>query len=192
VKEIREYDVVRVVNLRKENRPFDGTTGVMRPPRIGDVGTVVHEYKPEDLTAPVRVENVDEKGMTIWLADFERDELELVIDMRDYEKQVARVLLGAAGIEALFEVLATVVDTEYEYTGHGYFLTLKHPSLPAERLVLDTPMISGRAKGVEEVGFVAFLENHEFALECFSYGDGIPEDFRDRNVEIQIGERPEV
>lgn len=82
MKEIREYDVVRVVKLQKENRPFDGTAGVMRPPRIGDVGAVVHEYKPEDLTAPVRVENVDEKGMTIWLADFVRDELELVTAAR--------------------------------------------------------------------------------------------------------------
>jgi hypothetical protein len=50
----------------------------MRSPRISDIGTVVHEYMPEDPTAPVRVENVDEDGMTIWLADFERDELKLV------------------------------------------------------------------------------------------------------------------
>jgi hypothetical protein len=78
VTEIREYNVVRVVNLRIENRPFDGTAGVMRPPRIGDIGAVVHEYRPIGRTAPVRVENVDEDGMTIWLADFERDELELV------------------------------------------------------------------------------------------------------------------
>ena len=76
--EIREYDVVRVVSLRIANRPFDGAAGFMRPPRIGDIGTVVHEYKPEDLTAPVIVEDVDEDGMTIWLADFARDELELV------------------------------------------------------------------------------------------------------------------
>ncbi len=76
--EIREYDVVRVVSFRIANRPHEGTAGVIRPPRIGDIGTVVHEYKPEDLTAPVRVENVDEEGMTIWLADFAREELELV------------------------------------------------------------------------------------------------------------------
>jgi hypothetical protein len=69
--EIREYDVVRVVNLKIPSRSFDGTAGVMRPPKIGDRGTVVHEYRPEDLTAPVVVESVDENGMTIWLADFE-------------------------------------------------------------------------------------------------------------------------
>jgi hypothetical protein len=79
VTEIREYDVVRVINLKIADRPYDGTAGVMRPPRIGDVGAVVYEYKPEDITAPLCVESVDENGMTIWLADFERDELELAI-----------------------------------------------------------------------------------------------------------------
>lgn len=78
MKEIREYDVVRVVNLRIVNRPFEGTAGVVRPPRIGDIGAIVHEYKAEDLAAPVRIENVDENGMTVWLADLVRDELELV------------------------------------------------------------------------------------------------------------------
>jgi len=33
---------------------------------------------PEDPTASVRVESVDENGMTIWLADFERDEMEFL------------------------------------------------------------------------------------------------------------------
>ena len=75
---LREYDAVRVVRLKTPDRTYDGTSTVMRPPQIGDVAAVCHEYKPEDPSAPVAVEMVDEDGMTIWLADFEREELELV------------------------------------------------------------------------------------------------------------------
>ncbi len=106
--------------------------------------------------------------------------------MKDYEKQVARTLLEAAGLGELLDVLVNAVDEEYEYTGVGYFLTIKHMDLPAERQVLDKPVIFGRAKGVEAVGFLAFLMDHEFTLECHGYGDEIPKDFRDRSVEIEL------
>lgn len=75
---LREYDVVRVVRLLTVDRFYDGTEGVMRPPGIGDVATICHENKPGDPLASVVVEMVDKDGMTIWLADFARDELELV------------------------------------------------------------------------------------------------------------------
>lgn len=75
---MKEYEAVRVVRLLTRNRAFDGTVGVRRAPQVGDVGTIVHEYDTEDPRAPVAVENVDPDGHTIWLADFERDELELV------------------------------------------------------------------------------------------------------------------
>jgi hypothetical protein len=45
---------------------------------VGDVAIVCHEYQPDDPTARVAVEMVDQCGATIWLADFERSELELV------------------------------------------------------------------------------------------------------------------
>jgi len=106
--------------------------------------------------------------------------------LKEFEKQVARLLLEAAGLEALFDILASAPDEEFEYTGHGYFLTIRHPRIPADRCVLHEPMVAGRTGGVGEVGFLAFLENHEFMLECHSYGEGIPEDFRDRVVEIKV------
>ena len=74
----REYDVVRVITLIQTDRPFDGTESVRRPPKIGDVATICHDYDPEDPTAVVAVEMVDDNGLTVWLADFERTELELV------------------------------------------------------------------------------------------------------------------
>ena len=75
---LREYDVVRVARLSRADRPFDGTDGVRRPPRVGDVATICHEYDPADPGAMVAVEMVDDDGRTVWSADFERDELELL------------------------------------------------------------------------------------------------------------------
>lgn len=75
---LREYDVVKVVQLVQADRPFDGTEGVRRPPQVGDVATICHEYDPQDPTVLVAVEKVDDDGFTVWLADFERSELGLV------------------------------------------------------------------------------------------------------------------
>ena len=70
----KEYDVVRVVKLRNPDRHFDGTIGVRRSPRVGDIGTICHVHTPGD----VLVEMVNNDGMTVWLADFETEELEIV------------------------------------------------------------------------------------------------------------------
>ena len=78
MKPLREYDEVRVVKLLTPDRYFSGSGGVCRPPRVGDIATVCHEPSPKDQTAAVIVEMVDKHGNTIWLADFEREELELV------------------------------------------------------------------------------------------------------------------
>ena len=75
---LREHDVVRVTRLVRPDRPYDGTERVRRAPEVGDIATICHEYDPEDPTALVAVEMVDDDGFTVWLADFERTELELV------------------------------------------------------------------------------------------------------------------
>jgi hypothetical protein len=75
---LQEFDVVRVVRLNRNDRPYDGTPSVRRPPRIGDIGTVVHAYDRENSAAPVIVEAVTTNGYTLWLADFFPHELELV------------------------------------------------------------------------------------------------------------------
>ena len=75
---IREYDIVRVAVLKNPDRSFDGTDGVKRPPEVGDVATICHEYDPKNSSAEIAVEMVNDDGLTVWLADFERDELELV------------------------------------------------------------------------------------------------------------------
>jgi hypothetical protein len=75
----REYDVVRVARLRTETRYISGTPGGMRQPIVGDLGTIVMVYDGSHLA----VESVDSKGMTVWLADFTSDELELVMNSHD-------------------------------------------------------------------------------------------------------------
>ncbi len=76
---LKEFDTVRVVRLDKEYREFQGSDGVCRAPRIGDVGVICHEYEPENPRALVAVESVDAVGNTVWLADFSCEELELVL-----------------------------------------------------------------------------------------------------------------
>jgi hypothetical protein len=76
--EFKEYDVVRVARLLKPERPYEGTQSVARPPRVGDVGSIVHDYGAEGATELFAVEMVDPDGLTVWLADFGPDEIELV------------------------------------------------------------------------------------------------------------------
>lgn len=70
---IAELEMVRVVGLGEPSRPVIGSGGRTRQPKLGDVGTVVaimgggRKYT---------VECVDDDGMTAWLCDFDRDELD--------------------------------------------------------------------------------------------------------------------
>jgi hypothetical protein len=75
---LKEFDTVRVVRLDQTHREFQGSDGFCRAPRIGDVGAICHEYEPGNPHAPVAVESVDLTGKTVWVADFSREELELV------------------------------------------------------------------------------------------------------------------
>ncbi len=68
---------VKVVQLTKSDRESAGTMGIAREPEVGDVGKVIYEYPPPDNR--VTVEKADESG-TLWFADFDRSELELLQD----------------------------------------------------------------------------------------------------------------
>ena len=72
------YDVVRVIKLLDPNRPFLGTKGCDRPPRVGDIGVYYLALDPNDAEAPVCVECVNDQGYTIWDAEFYPQELEFV------------------------------------------------------------------------------------------------------------------
>ena len=68
-----ELDVVVVRVLQSPTRQVDGTDSVMRQPRVGDQGTVVHVLGSREYA----VESVDVAGRTRWLADFAEGELAL-------------------------------------------------------------------------------------------------------------------
>jgi hypothetical protein len=104
---------------------------------------------------------------------------------RDFEKQVLRLLvtpqLGAEAVEAI-ERDAELVS--YEHSGCGYFLTVRHSNIPTNRIVCSKPIVAGRVDDTA-CGFIAFIENGELMLECYSFGDdSIPEDVRDLNVVV--------
>jgi hypothetical protein len=83
------------------------------------------------------------------------------------------------------ELLTTATFVSCEHTGVGYFLRVRHPAVPASRVVCSEPMIEGRDKDIE-CGFVVFLEGGELTLECYSWGDSpLPADLRERSLAIQ-------
>ena len=105
--------------------------------------------------------------------------------LKAYEWEVIRLLAAGVLSPGQIDVLASEAESvAYEHTDGGYFLTLTHGSLPAERVVCDKPLVTGMADGVG-CGFVVFMEGGKLTLECHSWGDvNIPEGFRDGNVEI--------
>ena len=100
-----------------------------------------------------------------------------------------RHLLGAelsAAWLGKLEAEATLVS--YESSSCGYFVTVAHPMLPAERMVYSVPPVVGTAEDVE-AGFLVFVENGELMLECHAWGaKEVPADFRDKNVLVALGE----
>jgi hypothetical protein len=100
-------------------------------------------------------------------------------------------------VEALHHLVDPVLGSEktstiareaelvgYEYSGCGYFVTVKHELLPKERVVCGATMVVARA-GEVEGGYIAFLENGELMLECYTAGAvDVPEGFRNSRVEI--------
>jgi len=70
-----ELDQVQVVRLHHVMREVDGTERVRRQPKVGDLGTVVALVRRGSDAPGYYVECVDEEGLTVWLTEFDRDEL---------------------------------------------------------------------------------------------------------------------
>ncbi|CAA0097225.1 Uncharacterised protein [BD1-7 clade bacterium] len=93
--------------------------------------------------------------------------------MKDFEREIINELLSGVESEAI-EFSDQVAEGEVTYSGAGYFLTLKDPALSEVRAVLNKPDIRGQLDGID-VGYLAFIENHKFTLECYSYDQEISE-----------------
>ena len=110
------------------------------------------------------------------MAAFKKFEIEAI-------RQLTANVLSA---EALSHVEQAPVLDDYEYTGCGYFATLRHKSLPRDRVVCHELKIVGENRGIR-AGFVVFLENHELTLECHDWGgENVPADFREQDVHIKV------
>lgn len=98
--------------------------------------------------------------------------------MKEFELNIIAELLEESELKNIDFSDAT--DNEVvEFSGAGYFLTIKNPALPQHRIVLDSPNIQGKLDGID-VGYLAFVENSELMLECYSYDQEILPKHRDK------------
>jgi hypothetical protein len=82
---------------------------------------------------------------------------------RRFEAQILRVLvMPELGEPAVSSIERDAVFVNYEYSGCGYFLTVRHPDLPLERIVCDKPVVLGLAHGIRS-GFIIFMNSHKVA-----------------------------
>ena len=70
------YRQVRVRRLLRPADEYDGWQTNLRPPQVGDVGTIVDILNAAGLPERYVVENSGSGGVTVWLADFAAEELE--------------------------------------------------------------------------------------------------------------------
>jgi hypothetical protein len=85
-----DMGVVIVSRLLREEREVTGTAGLVRRPRIGDQGAIVHVLGQEHRT----VECVDSSGGTSWLADFHVTELVSALTLQLWHFDVREVSAG--------------------------------------------------------------------------------------------------
>lgn len=106
---------------------------------------------------------------------------------RPFERDIVEVLVRPhLTPERLAAVLDSAELVSCEHTGSGYYLTVRHPGLPAGRIVCHHPVVIGRCGDVQ-CGFVAFIEDAQLTLECHSWGPvDVPDDFRERQVGFRI------
>ncbi len=98
---------------------------------------------------------------------------------RDFEIKALHLLLRPDLDETAVDIIICEAEfVSYAYSGCGYFLLVKHPSLPKNRIVCSEPQVIGRAGSVQS-GFLAFIENGELMLECYTLL--IKEHSRDHN-----------
>lgn len=106
---------------------------------------------------------------------------------KDYEKRVISLLTShILSSDQLNNVLPNGVSVSFEdFEGSGYFLHIRHFSLPKERIVCSEPTVIGETENIT-CGFVIFIENGELSLECHDWGEAdICKDFRDKDIQIR-------
>lgn len=106
---------------------------------------------------------------------------------RSYEVEVLRLLCANCFSDRMLKAICEHPGpAEYEYTGGGYFVSVRAPWLPMKRSVHDEPNVVGSSDKFR-CGFVVFIENNELTLECHNWGgEEVPTDIRDRALSIAV------
>jgi hypothetical protein len=104
---------------------------------------------------------------------------------RDFEIEAIKLMAEGVMTERLLaEVLSAETADSYDYTGSGYFITVRNPAFPEERHLLSDPLVVGQSGDIQ-AGFAAYFGNREFTLECHTWGAvDVPAGFRDMQVQI--------
>ena len=76
--DLKPYVVVKVRQLTQVPEAYNGWKLNQRHPQVGDVGTLVDVLTGFSMPSKYVVESCAADGLTIWLADFFKEELELV------------------------------------------------------------------------------------------------------------------
>lgn len=107
------------------------------------------------------------------------------MNVKGFEWRAIEFLVKDVLPSAVFSALKAEAElVKCEYSGCGYFLTLRHPQLPLERIVCDRPLVVGTWEGID-CGFLVFLENRELMLECHSFGAReVPPSYREQEVRV--------
>jgi hypothetical protein len=95
-----------------------------------------------------------------------------------FEIEILSKLFLNNGLDDQIEILENS-NSVIEFSGVGYFLTIKDKRLPIARMVLDSPDIQGNL-GEVPVGYLAFVEASELMLECYSYDEEINSSHREK------------
>ena len=71
-----QYEKVRIKQLKKPCEKYNEWNVNHRPPVVGDVGILVDILHTLGLPVRYVVEVSNEEGMTVWLSEFDHDEIE--------------------------------------------------------------------------------------------------------------------
>ena len=110
----------------------------------------------------------------------------VVNSLKKFELDAINVLASRElSPSAMVALAKPVAPIHYEYTGYGYFLTIKDVRLPLEPRTLSEPPIIGMAEDVV-CRFIVFLGDGKLTFECHTLGPGkVPPDFREQAVVVR-------
>jgi hypothetical protein len=94
---LEQYQLVRIRQLFQPSSDYDGWRLNQRPPRIGDIGTLIDILHADGLPDRYVVECCETKGTAVWLADFHGDELEPLTDDKRTISDMAHLVFRRSG-----------------------------------------------------------------------------------------------